>query len=508
MYRLVAKDDEPPWDPASADLVKITAELTGTDPREFVSGVRFYQVWRNTGSSVEQAELRQPRLHAEGVVVAPIQQLSLREDGGRVIGQWYALSGTSKVHVYRIPMEHAGRAGLNSAYELDTGDANLTGFIDREPVRGKRYLYRFYAQAQVNGVDTLSQPVGQPISVSALLSPVDDLSVRGHGDQDDWRFDLAWTPPASGKVVVYRTMAAPTAGLEAETRDESALPGAGLSADLRVGYPVQALPDGRTGMGEVPCPPDWDRVYFTPVTLLEGRARVGKTISQAVIPLPEEPVVVERTQHQLLKFGWPGKAASVGVSLGPPGAPATLPAEGRNYQEITHDAYDRLGGLQFPTRLPPHGCSVHLAGIAFVNRQKVYGAPAVTEYSGLLKLAYTIEVKRKGLGRGPERALIWLTAEEDLSDCPPFVLVHNPERLPLHARDGELWPVAPDLETVTEATLQFRPNRLGRQPAEVPYRATVRARRGFVRVFADLKPEMLRWIALMDPPVQSLTLPG
>ncbi len=298
-----------------------------------------------------------------------------------------------------------------------------------------------------------------------------------------------------------------TAGLEAETRDESALPGAGLPIDLRVGYPVQAFPEGRTGMREVTCPHAWDRVYFTPVTLLEGKARVGRTVSQAVIPLPDDPVVVERTQHQVLKFGWPGNAASVGVSLGQPGAPATLPVEGRSYHEITREAYQRLGGLQFPTRLPAHGCSVHLAGIAFVNRQRVYGDPVVAEYQGLLKLGYSIEVKR-AFGRGADRVLIRLTAEEERSDCPLFVLVHHPERLPLHARDGELLPVVPDLETVSQPTLQFRPARLGPQPSEVPYRSIVRGRRGFVRLFADLRPELLRRIALMDPPVQTLTLPG
>ncbi len=275
----MAKDDEPPWDPASADLLDITGELTSVDTREFVSGLRYYQVWRNSGSSVDQAVARQPRLHAEGAVVAPIQQLSLREDGGRVIGQWYVLSGIGKVHVYRIPIERAGRSGLDSAYELDTGDANLSGFIDRDPGRGKRYLYRFYTQVEINGVDTLSQPVSQQISVSSLLSPVDDLRRRGHavaagqpadlglvaaqpgrrpaasghGSRDEWLFDLSWTPPPSGRVVVYRTMAPPTAGLEAETRDESALPGAG-SARRTCGSATRCRPSRRGGPGCARCP--------------------------------------------------------------------------------------------------------------------------------------------------------------------------------------------------------------------------------------------------------------
>ena len=504
VYRVVAKDEQRPWDPGSADLLDITFDLMSTDTRDFSSGVRYFQVWRNSGPTPTEAMARQPRLHAETAIVAPVQEPSLREDAGRVIGQWWVFPDITRVHVYRIPIERAERAGQDPQYLLETGDANLSGFIDRGATRGKRYLYRFYAVALINGVATSSNAVAQVLPVSALLNPVEDLRAIGHGDQDDYQFDLAWTAPPSGRVVIYRTDAPPTAGLETETRDEASLAGAGLSTNFRLAHPAHQNPDGTTEMREVPSPQAWDRVYFTPVTLLEGKARVGRSVSSAVIPTPEEPVVVERTQYQLLKFGWPGKAAAVAVSIGPRGQPAATPAVGPSYLEISRETYERLGGLQFPKRLPPDGCSVHLAGVDFVNRQRFYGEPVVADYQGLRMLMYSVEVKRS-IMHNPDRVLVRLAAEREATNL-SFVLVHNPDRLPLHPQDGEALEVVLDVEEVTPPSSPFVPARLGPRPTEPPFRASVRGRTGFVRVFAQLPAEVLRWVALMDPPVKTLIL--
>jgi hypothetical protein len=382
-YRVVSKDDEPPYDPSYAELLDITSELTSTDDREFASGIRYFQVWRNSGATPTEAMSRQPRLHAEAAIVAPIQHLSLREDAGRVIGEWSVLPGITKVHVHRIPMDKAAKAGHDPQYRFETGDLNLSGFIDREVTRGQTYLYRFYAEASINGVARLSAPVGKTLAVSALLSPVDDLVAEGHGTEEDWQFDLAWSSPPAGRVVIYRTSGPPKAGVEDDVLGEAALATAGLQSEERLAHPTHRNPDGTMGMREVPSPHGWDRVYFTPVTLIDGKARVGRFVSQAVIPTPKDPVVVERTQHQILKFGWPSNAAAVAVSIGAIGAPAATPQDGSGYLEISRASYERLGGLQFPTPLPAHGCSVHVAGISFVNRQRFYGTPAVAHYPGL-----------------------------------------------------------------------------------------------------------------------------
>lgn len=506
LYRVVSTDDYPGYAPEFAELVTVTRERTATDLREFSAAVRYFQVWRNTGPRIEEAVVRQPRLHAQSAVVAPIQGLSLREDAGRVIGQWAVFPGVTRVHVYRIPIERAAQAGLDPQYRIAPDETNLSGFIDREATRGKRYLYRFCAEASIDGVARLSPAVGQAVAVSALLTPVDDLSVRSYGTADDWLFDLEWTNPVAGRVLIYRTQSPPSAGLDLEVLDESALPGGGLTVASRLVHPTHPGAEGRTGMREVPSPSGWDRVYFTPVTMIEGRARVGRSVSQVVIPLPGDPVIVERTFHQVLKFNWPGNAAAVAVGIGPRGAPATTPQEGPGYLEVGRDAYQRQGGLQFAHRLNPRGCTVHLAGISFVNRERTYGGAVSVSYPGLLQLFYTTEFKRN-LMLVTDRVLIRVSADRELDNCPPFVLIHNADRLPLHVADGERLPTVLNVDQVAAPAEQFRPARLTTVLSDIAYRASVRGRSGYLRLFVDIDPDMLRHVALLDPAVHNLAIP-
>ncbi len=506
LYRVVSADDQPGWAPEYGELIDITSDLTTADDREFASAVRYYQVWRNSGTSWHEAVSSQPRLHAQASIVVPIQGLTLREDGGRVIGQWSVYPGVNRVHVYRIPIERAAQAGQDPQFLIATEDPNLHGFIDRDAARGKRFLYRFYAEASVEGVARLSAAVGQTIAVSALLSPVTDLTAHGHGTVEDWMFDLTWSDPPAGRVAIYRTQAPPSPGLGDEARDEAALVHGGLRPDDRLAHPTHVLAAGRTGMREVPGPRGWDRVYFTPVTLIEGKAMVGPSAAQVVIPEPDELVVVERTQYQMLKFGWPGDAASVAIGLSHPQETAMTPQEGAAYWEVSRDTYERLGAFRFPTRLPSSGCSVHVAGMSFVNRERVYGTAAVTQYLGLLRMSYSVELKRTLLQR-PERLILRMAADIDLRNCPPFVCVFNETRLPLHHKDGEPLPVSLNSDDAPAAALQFRPTRLAPPPVEpATFRVPVRGRVGYVRVFADLPPEVLRRVALLDPPIGSLVV--
>jgi len=347
--------------------------------------------------------------------------------------------------------------------------------------------------------------VGQTVAVSALLSPVADLSIQAHGTAEDWLFDLNWTDPPAGRVVIYRTPTPPSAGLGDDVQEESALPGARLRVEDRLAHPTHLDAPGRTGMREVPSPIGWDRVYFTPVTLIEGRAMVGRSVSQVMIPVPEDLVIIERTQRQLLKFSWPGDAAAVAVGLGQLNAAAGTPQEGPGYTEISRDTYKRLGGHQFVPPLPSGGCSVHVAGMSFVDRLRVYGDPAVTQYPGLLRLSYSTEFKRSRLQRS-DRVIIRLASQVQLSNCPPFVLVFNTDRLPLHHRDGVLLPVGLTTDETSTDKPQFRPARLGPTHQDATYRANVKGLVGYLRVFPDLPPEMLSQVALLDPPVSSLTV--
>ena len=475
LYRVVSADDQPGWAPEYGELIDITSDLTTADDREFASAVRYYQVWRNSGTSWHEAVSSQPRLHAQASIVVPIQGLTLREDGGRVIGQWSVYPGVNRVHVYRIPIERAAQAGQDPQFLIATEDPNLHGFIDRDAARGKRFLYRFYAEASVEGVARLSAAVGQTIAVSALLSPVTDLTAHGHGTVEDWMFDLTWSDPPAGRVAIYRTQAPPSPGLGDEARDEAALVHGGLRPDDRLAHPTHVLAAGphrdARGAGSARLGPgllhaghaDRGQGHGRPERRPGGHPRARRAGRGRAHPVPDAQVRLARRRGRR----WPSGSSH-------PQETAMTPQEGAAYWEVSRDAYERLGAFRFPTRLPSSGCSVHVAGMSFVNRERVYGTAAVTQYLGLLRMSYSVELKRTLLQR-PERLILRMAADIDLRNCPPFVCVFNETRLPLHHKDGEPLPVSLNSDDAPAAALQFRPTRLAPPPVEpATFRVPVR----------------------------------
>lgn len=504
-YRVVASDDYPPYAPEKADLVDVTGQLQCSDDRPFTSGVRYFQVWRNSGASPDQAKAAQPRLHAQAAVVSPVRDADVGEDEGRVIGQWSVWPGVQRVHVFRIPIERVQGGLGDPQYRILSEDTNLGGFVDTGAQRGKRYLYQFSAEAEVDGVARLSAPVVQEVLVSAHLDPVIDLAIAQHGDDTDPQFDLVWTGSAAGRVFVYRTEHGPMAGAENATNPESALPQMNLGDGNRLAHPLTDEGNGRVGMRNVPWPREWDRAYFTPVCVLDGQARVGRTVPAVRVRQVVDPVIVERSNQQVLKFGWPRGAASVVVHIGAKGQDAALPPGGSGQVEVSNDLYERLGGLQFPKPLPSWGCSVHMVGVSFVGGERILGNPKVIDYGGLLRMRYSLDYK-KTLLQKLDRVLVRIAAETDLNSCPPFVLVHNPDRLPLHVGDGQPLEMILDVEEVTQPVTRFVPPRLGQQLSEVGWRASVKGKSGFIRLFVDVPAERLRTVALLDPHPSQLQL--
>ena len=195
IYRVVSEEDDPPYSPDRAHLVAGTTATSATDERPPGAAVRHYQVWVNTGPAPGQALAAQPVKHAQAVLVSPVRDFLIREDGGQVIGRWNVASAVSDVFMYRIPAEEAGREGLQ--HRILTGSDNRGGFVDTEALRGQRYVYRVRCAVTVDGVMRLSEATEATVEVSAVLAPVPDLSMGAVGP-DGSVFELTWTPPRSG----------------------------------------------------------------------------------------------------------------------------------------------------------------------------------------------------------------------------------------------------------------------------------------------------------------------
>lgn len=510
LYRLVSGEDSPPSSPDSAELVTVTAATSGLDERAPVAAVRHFQVWANVGDSHAAAVAAQPVLHAAGVLISRLGDFTLREDSGRVIGQYRVPPGVSAVYVYRVPAHEAHRDGPQ--YRILAGQDNLNGFVDVDVERGRRYVYRARCAAPVDGVLRLSEPATGEVAVSAVLAPVTDLTITG-SSADGTVLDLAWTTPPGGRVAIYRSQTGPTAGAEAAELPEDALDQVGLPLELRLAQPISddRGDDGhiRSVMPAVAWPDRWSRAYFTPVTVIDGMAMLGKTFSTVRTGVIRDIELAEYCNKQVLTFDWPDGAAAVVVHVAPKGYDPRDGLGGGQSFEITLEEYEKYGGLQLAGQLPVHGCSLHLAPVAFTGGRRVSGAVASVEYQGLLRLQYAVRIGRDPEGR-PYTATIAVRSEYDLPGSPAFVLVNNPHRIPLSAHDGDLVDVAPLDERgqlAAPPAKELRWSQLTTTGGSELWAANVRNRQGWIRLFVNTpSPASLRLIALLDPAVDSLRL--
>ncbi|NMO00159.1 hypothetical protein HH308_02895 [Gordonia sp. TBRC 11910] len=499
IYRVVSGDDSPPYKPEAGDLVTVTTARGCTDGRFLVSAVRAYQVWVHVGPDVAAARMTQPVMWAQGSEISPVDNMTLTEDEGRVIGQWSVFPGTKAVRVYRIPLEGGGTPGDDPQYQIAVGDANLTGFVDADVPRGRRYLYRALAEVEVNGSRRLSRRTQQEILVSVRLTPVADLAITI--SDADAQFDLKWSTPDTGIVHIYRFNKQPTAGLEREDLDAAALELQGFSEATRIKQPISALDETTSQMLGVPWPQGWDRAYLTPVTVSGGRVRIGTTRVQAR-PLPpvQAPRLIERFHTELITFGWPSGAASVFAYIGYGNATVEQNTSGAPFAEVSFSAHQRDGALTFPRPLPATGCTIYLVPVAYSAGHEIRGDVTTLEYPGLARLDYTFVA----INARPGQLLVrlYLKAESDIDDPPAFVLVHNPDRLPLDAADGRNLSFLNQGFSVPHCQL----DRIGRGVNTTDWTVDLTGVEGFLRLFVS-DNRRTRRIALLDPKMDLLWLP-
>lgn len=110
----------------------------------------------------------------------------------------------------------------------------------------------------------------------------------------------------------------------------------------------------------------------------------------------------------------------------------------------------------------------------------------------------------------PATATIAMRSEHDLPGSPAFVLVNNPQRIPLSVHDGQAVDVAPldaQGQLSDRPSKELRWSQLTTTGTGELWAANVRGLQGWIRLFVNTpSAERLRVIALLDPPVDSLRL--
>lgn len=431
IYRIVSGENSTPYKPESGDLIAVTTGLFVDDPRFFTTAVRTYQVWCHVGRDHEDACRSQPFLLAEGEQVSPVEEFVITEDEGRVIGQWSVFEGTNRVRIYRLPL--SGNVGTmnDERHRICAEELNLSGFVDTTAERGQRYLYRALAEVTVGDSPRLSKHVQQEVLVSVVLESITDLKVSVTDDKNS-EFDVTWTTPTAGAVRVYRLQAEPVGGLEGAEFDEGALHPQGLTEETRIKHPVNPVDATTSQMRGVPWPSNWQRAFLVPVTVLNGRARVGNVaITARALPPVTDAELVERHHAEIATFGWPTGAASVKAFVGRDSASPEEICGGTAVAEINEARYERDGGMTFIPPLTATGITVCLVPVAYSQAAEIRGEITTIQYPGLARVGYKLYVPE-----GSATATIWLQSELDIEMPPPLILINNLDRFPLAPDDG------------------------------------------------------------------------
>lgn len=509
VYRVVSGDDFAPYKPESGYLIAATTGLSVDDDRPLACAVRNYQVWCQVGTDLEGARRSQPFLLAGGAEVSPVRAVSLSQYEGQVIGEWTVHPNTSAVRIFRVPVEDGSDLGPgfdDPQHQISLDRDNRRGFVDSAATPGSRYRYRILAEATVGTGVRLSRAEQRYVEVDVVLDPIDDLEFES--DDDTGSFELSWTDPPIGAVRVFfsDTPPAPTLrdllGLEWSSlvREEPR-----FDEENRIRYPPESLGAGRSAVRRVPWPSGWDRAYFTPVTYLGQKVRVGTT---RVVTRPLPPVrdaeLVERFDTEMVKFSWPAGAASVWVFLGPATlSPEDICSGNKPAEEISRSKHMRDGGHSFARPLEAKGCKVCLVPVHYSSFDMIRGRITTLNYPGLHRIWYNLHPKEV---QGRDVRELRLRHEVDLDSPMSVQLTYNRDRLPLSPDDG--------------TALQFRQPQNGEMLAQCRFEQGLRhgdhltgwmtdltGLEGFVRLFVVMQGDQTKRFALADPSIREMFLP-
>lgn len=518
VYRVVTSEVELPYSPDEFSEVAVTEKSSVVDQEPPMSAIRYVTVWAYPRPASGSVVVEQPILLAVTEHVHQLEVERLALDGTTVVGRWRRPIGATRVVLARLPAHEAGRAlatGGWRQYRILEDRDNLGGFTDADLVPGQTYRYVGVVEVQSGTQVYQSVPTVRSVSVPARLAPVRDLRVTEHHEGGRSTFDVRWTDPGGGVVEVYRTQDHPTSGLEEEVDlTHDMLEAIGLAPAAEVVHPVvegrgpNGTDDGTRSINGVAWPegPDWERAYFTPVTVIGERVRVGRTVVATRTTTIDDIRVVQRATRQIVTFSWPGEAAEVGLYVTALGA--AVPEQTGPAARIDRDRYRDFGGFVLDRPLPPQGCTLHLVPVSYYRGEAVVGQATSVNHGWYVLLRY--ELRRKAVGRRCD-ITVHVVGGGELIRPPAFVLVHNPERLPLHRGDGSAVVVVPEGAPEGSAgSPVIRPARLGNPEGDPLGHANLgkAERRGYLRLFVDAGynghyNELVHW-GLLDPSVRDL----
>ena len=550
LFRVVVSDHEPPFSPDDAEDVGTSESSLIRDATDPATAVRFVTVWGYEVLDPDARELGQPRKVAEGTYVQPVQEWTIEHDreAGMVFSSWrrpvYPAHVTGRVRVAKLPVGEPigrhlrGQNWLRSSLQIPNSEQ---GFQDGALRPGETHTYVAGLEVQIEGRTLVSTPKHLQIVPEAEPDRIVDLQVESVTRDRQEQLRLTWTQRKGTQVQFCRSTT--PARPEAVSRGRitaAQMADAGLPAEQlirNIPSPTgEVSEDGRErwvleGL-DWPRGSAWDTLHLTPITRLnQDEVLIGAPTQLRRAGRIEEVRVVQRMNWQLVTFTWPGEALAVELRVGFPDSEPDLSTPA--HAVVEKAAYERSGGFRLDQGLPPQGCRLFLNAVTHFQGRRISSEPTVAAVEPLWGYHYRVDWgvgstggggnllqraaarRRKNIAQIEIEAVLGAVPEHEV---PTFVLLHRPDRLPMHSSDG------------TRVTVfSERPD--GQAPAQphdgVP--APVSGRRelwfdeedmgpGWYRLMVDARPAAtvrvderrtaLERYALADPPLTQLDRRG
>lgn len=440
VFRVIVGDGEAP-ETACDEVDGTLTVTTDTVARDATSinrpdsAIRHYEVWRYVGRTPAEAIAMPPHLYALGQVVWPPLGVRWTVDHGQVVVTWIDLDEPGLFRWGRQTPREARRHRLGPD---DCHETSGAGLVDADSKPGEKYVYTIFAAANSSGdgITAWSDvPVKVQIKVPEVLVPVMDLDVQRDPDHPQV-VNLSWSDPPSGRVEIYRSERAPAPDIHAVGAIEATSLGSaeiGLFEDDRVNHPV-SVNDGRAVMRHLPVPEGQAEVHFTPVTVAEGIAVPGLSVSWLRLEPPRGVFLEDRVDWVLLPFEWPDGASQVLLYLTSPGG-VPDPKAMAPVLTMSRREHQLVGGMQVPRSLiPPGPCSLHLVSHRRTAEAETFSVSVGLDHTFPVLVRY--EVVRRQKMRGSQVLLV-LSSGSTVQGV-DLVLAHRPDSLPLAPTDSKI----------------------------------------------------------------------
>lgn len=468
VFRVVTSDTERPFSPDEGETIRVGLSPHAVDEEPPTTAVRFVTVWAYERLDRSAWMLGQPRCVAASVHVHPPQDVRVEfiRAEQAVFARWtpppLPSRVTGRVVSAKIPAGESvgryrqGQKWLGSQYAVSN---NGHGFQDPDLEPGLRHSYLVATEVEIDGMTILSAPVAREVTPVAEPDRIEDLEIEAVTRDREEMLRLTWTQRRGTRVSFYRSHAGPdAAAVSRGLIERRQLPDAGLPDDLlipNIPHQTGVTEDGRRETWVLedlkwPKGNTWDSLHLIPVTVLdETNVLIGRPVQRRRAGRVENITVLQRMNWQLVTFTWPGDAVAVELRIAHSQGefdPRTPPSYTVEKQE-----YERSGGFRIGDGLPPSGCRLFLTAVTHFQGRRILSEPTVAAVEPLWGYSYELQWPGRGsTGRQGfmtraakllNRTLVEIQVRAVIGTCPEpelprLVLVHNSERLPLHANDG------------------------------------------------------------------------